>query len=68
VIIRWTVEKGAAVLPKSESPEHVRENVDLFDWEPDPADHERLDDLDRHEPVYDTLTRDSTDETYGIST
>jgi len=67
VVLRWTVEKGAAVLPKSASPEHVRENADLFDWELDPADHERLDDLDRHEPVYDTLTRDWTDETYGIS-
>ena len=67
VILRWTVEKDAVVLPKSGSPEHVRENGDLFDWELDPEDHERLDDLDRHEPVYDTLGNDWTDETYGIS-
>jgi diketogulonate reductase-like aldo/keto reductase len=65
--LRWAVEKDAAVLPRSGSPAHVRENVDLFDWELDPADHARLDDLDRHEPVYDTPTRDWTDDTYGIS-
>jgi diketogulonate reductase-like aldo/keto reductase len=67
VILRWAVEKDVIVLPKSGSPVHVRENLELFDWELDPADHERLDDCDRHEPVYDTLTRDWTDETYGIS-
>ena len=67
VILRWTVEKDVVVVPRSASPEHVRGNGDLFDWELDPSDHERLDGLDRHEPVYDTLTRDWTDETYGIS-
>ena len=67
VILRWTVEKDVVVLPKSGSPEHVRDNVDLFDWELDPADHERLGDIDRHEPVYDTLTRDWADDMYGIS-
>ncbi|MFC6940288.1 aldo/keto reductase [Salinirubellus sp. GCM10025818] len=67
VILRWTVEKDVVVLPRSGSPEHVRDNGDLFDWELDAADHERLDDIDRHEPVYDTLTRDWADDTYGIS-
>ena len=67
IILRWTVEKDVVVLPRSGSPEHVRDNGDLFDWELDPADHERLGDIDRHEPVYDTLTRDWADDTYGIS-
>lgn len=67
VILRWTVEKDVVVVPRSASPEHVRDNGDLFGWELDPSDHERLDDLDRHEPVYDTLSPDWTDETYGIS-
>ncbi|MFC6726460.1 3-hydroxyacyl-CoA dehydrogenase NAD-binding domain-containing protein, partial [Halobium palmae] len=34
------VERGIVVLPKSSSPEHVRQNFELFDWEMDEADVE----------------------------
>lgn len=33
----------------------------------DEADVRRLDDLDRDQPVYDTPTRDWTDDVYGIA-
>ena len=67
IVLRWAVEKGVVVLPKSSSPEHVRENVALFDWELDDADRERLDGIDRDHPVYDTPARDWTGDVYGIS-
>jgi diketogulonate reductase-like aldo/keto reductase len=66
IVLRWAVEKDIVVLPKSSSTAHVAENVDLFGWELDPEDHRRIDDLDRQEPVYDTLTRDWSRDVYGI--
>jgi diketogulonate reductase-like aldo/keto reductase len=65
--LRWAVEKGVVVIPKSSSPEHVRENAELFDWELDEADRRRLDEADRDRPVCDTPARDWTGDVYGIA-
>ncbi|WP_435177768.1 aldo/keto reductase [Halorussus sp. AFM4] len=67
IVLKWAVEKGVVVIPKSSSPDHVRENVDLFGWELDEDDLRRLDDLDRDYPVYDTPARDWTGDVYGIA-
>jgi len=67
VVLKWAVENGVVVLPKSSSAEHVRANADLFDWELAPEDREAIDDIDRHQPVYDFPARDWTGDTYGIS-
>jgi len=67
VVLRWTVENDVVPLPKSSSPEHVRENADLFDWELDDADRRRLDEADRDQPVYDYPSRDWSGDVYGIS-
>jgi len=65
--LKWAVERGVVVLPKSSSPDHVRQNLDLFEWELDDADLERIDALDRDLPVYDTPSRDWTSDVYGIA-
>ena len=67
VVLRWAIENDVVVLPKSTSPDHVRENLDLFDWELDAADRRRLDEADRDHPVYDFPTRDWSRDVYGIS-
>ncbi|WP_018256645.1 aldo/keto reductase [Halomicrobium katesii] len=67
IVLKWAVEQDVVVLPKSSSPEHVRQNGALFDWELAAEDRERLDDRDRDQPVYDHPARDWTGDTYGIS-
>jgi len=67
IVLKWAVEQDVVVLPKSSSPEHVRQNAALFDWELAAEDRERLDDRDRDQPVYDHPARDWTGDTYGIS-
>jgi diketogulonate reductase-like aldo/keto reductase len=67
VVLRWALENDVVVIPKSSSPEHVRENLDLFDWELEESDRRRLDGIDRDRPVYDTPARDWSGDVYGIS-
>ena len=67
IVLRWAVEKGVVVMPKSTSVDHVQGNIELFDWELDESDHQRLDEIDRDQPVYDTPARDWTGDVYGIS-
>lgn len=63
VALKWELEKGAVVLPKSTSEGHLRQNLELFDWDLAPEDVERIDGIDVMENVY---MIDVDDETYGI--
>ena len=67
IVLRWALENDVVTVPKSSSPEHVRENFELFDWELEEDDSERLDERDRDRPVYDTPARDWSGDVYGIS-
>ncbi len=49
VVLRWHVQHGHVVFPKSVTPERVRENFGLFDFELDDDAMARLDDLDQGE-------------------
>lgn len=65
-VLKWAVEKDVIVLPKSTSTSHIEENIDLFDWGLSKDDQQRIDELDRNHPVYDTLERDWSRDVYGI--
>jgi diketogulonate reductase-like aldo/keto reductase len=67
IVLRWAIEDDVVVLPRSRSAEHIQENVDLFGFELDPADHDRLDELDRDDPVYDTRARSWDSDVWGIA-
>ncbi len=49
VVLRWHVQLGNVVIPKSVTPERQRENIALFDFELDAADMEAVGSLDRGE-------------------
>jgi len=51
VLLRWAVQRGFAVLPKSTDPVRVRQNLDLFSFELDPSDMEAVAEMDRGEAV-----------------
>jgi 2,5-diketo-D-gluconate reductase A len=46
VIIRWHLQEGLIVIPKSESPDRVQANIDLFDFELSDDDMDRIRGLD----------------------
>jgi methylglyoxal/glyoxal reductase len=45
VMIRWGLQHGLVVIPKSTRPERIKENSEVFDFEISPADMTRLDAL-----------------------
>jgi diketogulonate reductase-like aldo/keto reductase len=45
VMIRWGLQQGLVVIPKSTRPERIKENSEVFDFEISSADMSRLDSL-----------------------
>ncbi|WP_114575936.1 aldo/keto reductase [Saliphagus sp. LR7] len=66
IALKWAVENDVAVIPSSTDPTHIRENLDLFDWNLTDEDLERLEGLDRDRSVYTLSPTDWTDDTFGI--
>ncbi|WP_434121526.1 aldo/keto reductase [Salinicoccus roseus] len=50
VIIRWNVQNGVLVIPKSDSKAHQWENLDVYGFELTEEDLEAIDALDKGEP------------------
>jgi 2,5-diketo-D-gluconate reductase A len=49
VVLRWHIQRGNIVFPKSVTPERIRENFQIFDFELEPSDIEEIHGLDRGE-------------------
>jgi len=59
VVLRWHIERGDVIFPKSVTPARIKENIDIFDFELSGEDVERISALDRGErtgPDPDTFT------------
>ena len=63
VVLRWQLQHGLVTIPRSSSPEHIRENLDVLDWSLDEDAMARLDAIEEREQVY---MIDLEDEIYGI--
>ena len=51
VLLRWGVQNGYAVLPKSANVERIRQNIDLFSFEIDAGDMAMIAEMDRGDGV-----------------
>jgi 2,5-diketo-D-gluconate reductase A len=49
VVLRWYIERGDIVFPKSVTPDRIRENIDIFDFELPGQDVEAISALNRNE-------------------
>lgn len=46
IVLRWHLQLGAVVIPKSAKPERIRQNIDIFDFELAPDDMESISAMD----------------------
>lgn len=51
VVLRWHVELGTVVIPKSVTPARVKENFEIFDFALDADDHDAIAGLDRSDRI-----------------
>lgn len=49
IIVRWNVQNDVLVIPRSSSPAHQKENLDVFDFELTDEDVKEIDGLDKGE-------------------
>lgn len=49
IILRWQVQRGLSVIPKSVNPDRIRENINVFDFELSTDEMSMLDILNRNE-------------------
>src|SRR5215212_6401862 len=49
VVLRWHIQRGDIVFPKSVTPSRMRENFELFDFEIEPGDMDKISALDQGE-------------------
>jgi len=47
VILRWHIQEGSIVIPKSVTPSRIKENFEIFDFELNSADMEKIASLDK---------------------
>lgn len=47
VLLRWAVQQGLAVIPKTSKAERLKENADVFGWTLNPEEMEEIDNLNK---------------------
>ena len=52
IILRWHIQDGNIVIPGSKNPEHIKDNVDLFDFSLTDEEMQKIKELDRHARYY----------------
>lgn len=48
ILIRWAIQRETIVIPKSVTPERIKENVDVFDFELSESEMKQIANLDRN--------------------
>lgn len=48
VVLRWAIQRGTVTIPKTQTVAHLRDNIELFDFELGNGEMTRLDRLDRN--------------------
>ncbi len=51
IVLRWNLQKGIAVIPKSASPDRIVENADIFDFHISDIDMNLIDNLDENRRI-----------------
>lgn len=53
IVLRWGVQRGTSVVPKTSQPQRLKENIDIFDFSLSEHEMMQLNGLDRHQRYND---------------
>lgn len=56
IILRWHVQKGNQVIPGSTNPDHIKDNIDIFDFELTDAEMEDIAGLNKNVRYYNSTS------------
>ncbi len=51
IVLRWHIQHGLIAIPKTVTPERIRENIDIFDFELSPQDMSAIDGLNQNRRI-----------------
>lgn len=52
IILRWHIQEGFSVIPGSKNPQHIQENINIFDFELTDDEMAQVRALDKEERVF----------------
>jgi len=52
IVLHWHIQTGNIVIPGSKNPKHIRDNIDLFDFELTDDEMKEIASLDCNKPYY----------------
>jgi diketogulonate reductase-like aldo/keto reductase len=52
IILRWHVQVCNVVIPGSKNPDHIKDNIDIFDFELTSEEMAEIAKLDKNKPYY----------------
>ena len=55
IILRWHLQEGNIIFPKTTNPEHMKENFEIFDFELTDEEMEEIHDIDKNQRFF-TMT------------
>ena len=53
IILRWHIQEGYIIFPKSTNPKHIKENIEIFDFNLSDEEMEEIRKLDRKKVYLD---------------
>lgn len=53
ITLKWLIEKDLIVIPRSSSVDHIKENMELFNWELSKEDQEKINDINKEKRLVD---------------
>ena len=59
VILRWHIQEGFSVIPGSKNPQHIQENIDIFDFELTDDEMAQIRALNKEERVFNLSKEDA---------
>ncbi len=52
IVLKWIISKNIAVIPRSGNHDHIKQNIELFDWEIAPEDLNEIDNLHKNNRLF----------------